>query len=65
MAAASMVENVRRLTSILIPPYPRLVPTIVLFLDKRNRLIADKLQQEGTVDHTRSIRARWSSGRWS
>ncbi len=24
----------------------------VLFLDKRNRLIADQLQQEGTVDHT-------------
>jgi DNA repair protein RadC len=24
----------------------------VLFLDKRNRLIADELQQEGTVDHT-------------
>jgi DNA repair protein RadC len=24
----------------------------VLFLDKKNRLIADELQQEGTVDHT-------------
>ncbi|HEY6258824.1 MAG TPA: DNA repair protein RadC [Xanthobacteraceae bacterium] len=24
----------------------------VLFLDKRNKLIADELQQEGTVDHT-------------
>ena len=24
----------------------------MLFLDKRNRLTADKLQQEGTVDHT-------------
>jgi DNA repair protein RadC len=24
----------------------------ILFLDKRNRLIADELQQEGTVDHT-------------
>ena len=24
----------------------------VLFLDKRNRLIADEVQQEGTVDHT-------------
>jgi DNA repair protein RadC len=24
----------------------------VLFLDKRNRLIADELQQRGTVDHT-------------
>jgi DNA repair protein RadC len=24
----------------------------VLFLDKRNRLIADEMQQEGTVDHT-------------
>jgi DNA repair protein RadC len=24
----------------------------VLFLDKRNRLIADELQQEGTIDHT-------------
>jgi DNA repair protein RadC len=24
----------------------------VLFLDKRNRLIADELQQQGTVDHT-------------
>jgi len=35
----------------------------VLFLDKRNKLIADGLQQTGTVDHTRSIRARWSSAR--
>lgn len=24
----------------------------ILFLDKRNRIIADELQQEGTVDHT-------------
>ena len=24
----------------------------VLFLDKRNQLIADELQQDGTVDHT-------------
>ena len=24
----------------------------VLFLDKRNRLIADEVQQQGTVDHT-------------
>jgi DNA repair protein RadC len=24
----------------------------VIFLDKRNRLIADELQQVGTVDHT-------------
>ena len=24
----------------------------VLFLDKRNRIIADEVQQEGTVDHT-------------
>jgi len=24
----------------------------VLFLDKRNQLIADELQQVGTVDHT-------------
>jgi DNA repair protein RadC len=29
----------------------------VLFLDKRNRLIADELQQEGTVDHTPVYRA--------
>jgi DNA repair protein RadC len=32
----------------------------ILFLDKRNQLTADELQQTGTVDHTRrSIRARW------
>ena len=37
----------------------------VLFLDKRNQLIADELQQVGTVDHTRFIRARWSSARWN
>ena len=24
----------------------------ILFLDKKNRLIADEVQQEGTVDHT-------------
>ena len=30
----------------------------LLFLDKRNQLIADEVQQTGTVDHTRSIRAR-------
>ena len=24
----------------------------ILFLDKRNRLIADEVQQQGTVDHT-------------
>ncbi len=30
----------------------------LLFLDKRNRLISDEVQQTGTVDHTRSIRAR-------
>ncbi len=24
----------------------------ILFLDKRNRIIADEVQQEGTVDHT-------------
>ena len=33
----------------------------VLFLDKRNQLIADELQQVGTVDHT--IRAKSSSAR--
>ena len=37
----------------------------VLFLDKRNRLIADEMQQKGTVDHTRSIRAKSSSARSS
>lgn len=33
----------------------------ILFLDKRNQLIADELQQVGTVDPRRSIRARSSS----
>ena len=37
----------------------------VLFLDKRNHLIADERQQVGTVDHTPVIRARWSSARSS
>lgn len=30
----------------------------VLYLDKKNALIADELQQTGTVDHTPSIRGR-------
>jgi DNA repair protein RadC len=30
----------------------------MLFLDKRNQLIADEKQQVGTVDTRRSIRAR-------
>ena len=34
----------------------------ILFLDKRNHLIADEQHQTGTVDqHGRSIRARWSA----
>ena len=35
----------------------------ILFLDKRNHLIADEQQQVGTVDHTPVYRARWSSAR--
>ncbi len=31
----------------------------LLFLDKKNRLIADEVQQKGTVDTRRSIRGRW------
>jgi DNA repair protein RadC len=31
----------------------------LLFLDKRNALIADEVQQSGTVDHTPVIPARW------
>ncbi len=37
----------------------------VLFLDKRNALIADEVQGVGTVDHTPSTRARWCAARWS
>ena len=37
----------------------------ILFLDKRNQLIADELQQIGTVDHTPVFRAKWSSARWN
>ena len=33
----------------------------LLFLDKRSVLIADEVQQSGTVDHTPVYRARWSS----
>jgi DNA repair protein RadC len=36
----------------------------IIFLDKRNQIIADEVQQTGTVD-PRSIRARWSSAGWS
>jgi DNA repair protein RadC len=28
------------------------LPTSILFLDKRNQIIADEVQQTGTVDHT-------------
>jgi DNA repair protein RadC len=31
----------------------------ILFLDKRNQIIADEVQQKGTVDHTQSMSARW------
>jgi DNA repair protein RadC len=40
----------------------------VLFLDKRNQLIVDELQQVGTVDHTPvypPIPAKWSNARWN
>ena len=37
----------------------------VLFLDNRNRLIADEAQQRGTVNHTQSTRARLPSVRLS
>ncbi len=37
----------------------------VLFLDRKNVLIADEQQNRGTVDHTRSTRARSSSARSS
>jgi RadC-like JAB domain len=31
----------------------------VLYLDKRNNLIADEIMHEGTVDHRRCIRGRF------
>lgn len=37
----------------------------VIFLDKRNRLIADELQQVGTVDHAPVYPREWSSVRSS
>jgi DNA repair protein RadC len=36
----------------------------VLFLDKKNQLIADEVQQQGTVSHTR-LRPRGRKARWS
>ena len=35
----------------------------ILFLDKRNRLIADEVQGHGTVDHTPGLRARSGEAR--
>jgi DNA repair protein RadC len=35
----------------------------ILFLNKRNALIADEVQGSGTVDHAPVIHARWSSAR--
>ena len=37
----------------------------ILFLDKRNQLIADEVQQIGTIDHTRSIPGKSSNARSS
>jgi len=37
----------------------------VLFLDKRNRLIADSCSRKAPSIIPRSIRARWSTARWS
>jgi DNA repair protein RadC len=37
----------------------------VLYLDKKNQLILDEIQNRGTVDHALSIRARWCAGRWN
>ncbi len=37
----------------------------ILFLDKRNVLIADEIQGRGTVDHTPVIRAKWCAARWN
>ncbi len=31
----------------------------ILFLDSKNRLLADEAQARGTVNHTPSTRARW------
>ena len=31
----------------------------ILFLDKRNQIIADEVQQKGTVDQPRSMYERW------
>jgi DNA repair protein RadC len=32
----------------------------ILFLEKRNQIIADEVQQKGTVDHTPVyVRVRW------
>jgi DNA repair protein RadC len=37
----------------------------VLFLDKRNQLIADEVQAQGTIDHTPVYVREVVSGRWS
>jgi DNA repair protein RadC len=37
----------------------------VLFLDRKNQLIADEVMNQGTVDHAPSIRARSCAARWS
>ena len=34
----------------------------ILFLDRKNHLIADEVQQHGTVNHRPYTRARWSNG---
>ncbi len=34
----------------------------ILFLDKKNGLIADEVQGVGTIDHTP---AKWCAARWS
>ncbi len=37
----------------------------ILFLDKKNKLIADEVQQVGTVDHTPVYPAKSSNARWN
>jgi RadC-like JAB domain len=37
----------------------------LLFLDRRNQLISDEVQQTGTVDHTPVYSARGDQARWN
>jgi DNA repair protein RadC len=37
----------------------------IIFLERKNRLITDEVQQRGTIDTPPSIRVKWSSGPWN